>query len=140
VPQVRETSNGERVTLVQTRFTVRQLQRLRLLVTRWADRVGMDAERRQRLTIAVTEAAGNVIRHGGGGGRFQLIKDDNRALIAEISDSGPGMAVRRPIHRPAPEATAGRGLYLIEQTCDRVEYHSGPAGTTVRLHMDLGLS
>jgi hypothetical protein len=38
--------------------------------------------------------------------------------------------------RPAPDALdGGRGLWVVHQTCDRVQIRTGPAGTTVRVHM-----
>jgi len=42
------------------------------------------------------------------------------------------MAGRR---RPAADAAAGRGLWLINQLCDLVELRSGAAGTTLRMHI-----
>jgi anti-sigma regulatory factor (Ser/Thr protein kinase) len=125
------------VTLIRQSFAVRNSARLRRLVAWAARRVGLDREREQDLALAVTEAASNAIRHGGGHGRLDLIQDDSRALIAEISDEGPGMAPDSPVALPAADQGDGRGLYLIRQTCDRVEVHTGPHGTTVHLEIDL---
>jgi anti-sigma regulatory factor (Ser/Thr protein kinase) len=137
VPAVSRRGNADCVTLVRERFTVRRLRRLRLLVARAARLVGLNPERGQRLAMAVTEAASNAIRHGGGWGHFSLIRDDGRALIAEIRDTGPGMPLTKPVGLPFTEATCGRGLYIIQEVCDHVDYRSGPAGTTVRLRMNL---
>jgi serine/threonine-protein kinase RsbW len=130
-------TDNQPVTLARQRFAGRHLQRLRHLVAWAARRVALDVERAQDLAIAVTEAAGNAIKHGGGAGQLELIQDDNRALIAQVSDNGPGMPGTAPAALPPPEHSHGRGLYLVHQLCDRVEYHTGPAGTTVHLEMDL---
>lgn len=123
--------------MVRQNFTVGQLRRLRQLVTWAAHRVGLNSERRHGLVLAVSEAAANVIEHGGGAGQLELIQDDSRALIAQISDHGPGIPPNTPRAAPPPEQSNGRGLYLMQQTCDRVEYHIRPDGTTVHLEMDL---
>ena len=113
------------------------MRRLRQLVAWAARRVGLARERGQHLELAVNEAVSNVIKHGGGSGHLELIKDDDRALVALISDHGPGMASDRPVALPPAEQNHGRGLYLIQSLCDRVEYRTGPHGTTVHLEMEL---
>ena len=62
---------------------------------------------------------------------------DGDELLCEIHDKGTladPLAGRR---RPAPDAAGGHGLWLVNQLCDLVELRSGPAGTTVRMHMAL---
>jgi anti-sigma regulatory factor (Ser/Thr protein kinase) len=134
---VDRTADNELVTLARQSFSGRHLQRLRQLVAWAARRVRLDSQRGHDLALAVSEAASNVIKHGGGTGQLELIQDDNRALIAQISDNGPGIPATAPAALPPPEQTNGRGLYLIRQSCDRVEYHTGPGGTTVHLEIDL---
>lgn len=130
-------TDDEQVTLVRRRFALRQLRLVRRLVG-WATlRAGLDRERAQGLVLAVNEAATNAIRHGGGTGELELIQDDSRALIATISDNGPGMPTDPPLPPPRQEQAGGRGLYLMQQTCDHVEFRTGPAGTIVRLEVDL---
>ncbi len=130
-------SEDECVTLARRGFAPRHLQRLRQLVAWAARRVGLSRDRGQDLALAVSEAAGNVVKHGGGTGHLELIQDDGRALIAKVSDHGPGMPVITATALPSPEQDGGRGLYLIRETVDRVEYRTGPDGTTVHLEMDL---
>ena len=130
-------SEEEFVTLIRRGFASRHVHRLRQLVTWAARRVGLSRDRAQDLALAVSEAAGNVVKHGGGTGNLELIQDDGRALIAKVSDNGPGMPVAAPTALPPHEHDSGRGLYLIQETVDRVEYRTGPDGTTVHLEMDL---
>lgn len=130
-------SEDDFVTLVHRGFAPQQVRWLRQLVTWAARRVGLSRDRGQDLALAVSEAAGNVVKHGGGTGNLELIQDDGRALIAEVSDNGPGMPVAAPKALPPHEHDSGRGLYLIQETVDRVEYRTGTDGTTVHLEMDL---
>jgi hypothetical protein len=88
---VDRTTGDEPATLFRQGFTARHLQRLRRLVAWAAQRMGLDGVRGQDMVLAVNEAATNAIRHGGGAGELELIQDDSRALIAQISDDGPGM-------------------------------------------------
>lgn len=127
--------DGRPVTLVHQNFTARHVQRLRQLVESAARLVGLDTERRQHLVLAVNEAATNAIQHAGGGGQLELIVDNRRALIAQISDHGPGLPPQVPVSLPEPDALGGRGMWLIHETCDRVEFRTGETGTTVRLEM-----
>jgi serine/threonine-protein kinase RsbW len=130
---------GEEVSIVHGRldFAVTQLRRLRELVSVAARRAGLDSRREQRLVVAVNEAAANAIEHGGGHGHLEVIQDDQRSLIAQVSDQGPGLPSGLQPACPQPTATRGRGLWLMRESCDRVELRGGPRGTTVRLEMSL---
>lgn len=125
------------VLLARRRFTGPHLRQLRQLVTSAAREVGLDRDRGYDLALAVSEAAGNVIRHAGPVGHLELIRDDNRALIVHVIDDGPGMPPAGAAARPGAEHDSGRGLYLMQQLCDHVEYRTGPTGTTVRMVMNL---
>jgi anti-sigma regulatory factor (Ser/Thr protein kinase) len=94
----------------------------------------LSVERRQDLVFAVNEAASNAIRHGDQGCTAR-IWHDGRSVVTEVcTDSGfdDPLAGRR---RPDPDATNGRGLWLINQVCDLVELRSGTGGTTLRMHI-----
>jgi serine/threonine-protein kinase RsbW len=131
------TGNDQPVTLVRQAFTMRHLRGLRHLVMRAARRAGLDRQRTQNLVVAVNEAAGNAIKHAGGRGQLDVIQDDQRQLIAEISDQGPGLPPDVSITLPPPDAIGGRGLWLMHEVCDHVEFWTSRAGTTVRLGMRL---
>jgi anti-sigma regulatory factor (Ser/Thr protein kinase) len=135
---VRRSSHDGLLTLARRTFAAHQhLQRLRQLVAKAARRVGLDLDRGNDLALAVSEAAANVIKHSGTVGRLELIQDDNRALIAQITDHGPGMGSAGQPTLPSADHDSGRGLYLMHQLCDRVEHQSSPHGTTVRLEINL---
>jgi anti-sigma regulatory factor (Ser/Thr protein kinase) len=94
---------------------------------------GIGPERSAELALAVTEAATNSVRHGGGAGVLRLWETDD-ALVCEVTDAGrieDPMAGRR---LPAPDAEGGRGLWLVHQLGDLVQVRSGEQGTAVRVH------
>lgn len=122
-------------TLLDDVVTRANMTQLRQHVMRLAARAGLDAERAEAFTVAVNEAVTNTIRHAGGSGEVALVQDDERRLIAEVRDAGPGMPCSVTLSLPPPEAIGGRGMWLAERLADSVEVHSGPRGTTVRLEM-----
>jgi serine/threonine-protein kinase RsbW len=131
------TNGHDSVTLARESFTGRHLRRLRQLVLAAARGAGLTVQRSSHLVLAVNEAATNAVKHAGGGGELEVIQDDDRALIAVITDRGPGLPCPPAPTRPDVESPGGRGLWLIQQVCDRVEVQSGRTGTRVRLEMDL---
>ena len=94
----------------------------------------LDPERREDFVFAVNEAASNAIRHGDGTCRARMWREGDR-VISEISTPS---RIEDPLAgrlAPDPEATSGRGLWLINRLCDLVEIRSGPAGASVRMHV-----
>jgi anti-sigma regulatory factor (Ser/Thr protein kinase) len=109
------------------------LAEVRPTVLAAADAVGVAEGRSADLARAVTEAATNSVRHGGGGGVLRVWQQDG-ALVCEVTDAGhidDPMAGRR---LPALDADGGRGLWLVHQLGDLVQVRSGQQGTAVRVH------
>jgi anti-sigma regulatory factor (Ser/Thr protein kinase) len=101
-----------------------------------ATRHGLSSERRFDLVAAVGELTANSVVHGGGRGVLSAWREDG-ALVLEVEDSG---VIEEPLTgrlRPAPTQGGGRGLWMVNHLCDLVQIRSGPAGTAVRLRMDL---
>lgn len=110
------------------------LRRLRHAVADDPRLRALDARRREDLVLAVNEAATNAVRHGDRAVRTRVWRDDER-VVSEVRSQ---TAIKDPLaghRRPAPDATGGRGLWLINQLCDLVELRSGPRGSSVRMHM-----
>ena len=91
------------------------------------------------LQTAVTEAVTNAVRHGSPMGekdRFTVrgYRREDEALVIEIRDYGPGMAIpTRPSRMPGPDATGGRGLPLMHALSDELEFVPSKDGQMVRL-------
>jgi anti-sigma regulatory factor (Ser/Thr protein kinase) len=118
-------------------FAKEDLAELRRLVSSWACREAMPFEATEDLVLAVDEIAANSIRHGGGVGMLRLWRSGER-LVCEVQDRG---LIEDPLIgrvRPSTAPSAGRGLWIANQLCELVQIRSGPQGTQVRLHKQLG--
>jgi anti-sigma regulatory factor (Ser/Thr protein kinase) len=101
-------------------------------------RQGLTPPRRAAFTLAVHEAAGNTLDHGGGTG--QLIAWRRAGdLFAEISDRGPGLPAgfRISAEPPGTRPDIPRGLWIIKRICAGLDIDTGPAGTRLLLRFAL---
>ncbi|WP_328537884.1 ATP-binding protein [Streptomyces sp. NBC_00344] len=113
---------------------------------------GVDPDISFDLSVALSEACANAVEHGGYGEpgaasesaamgfRVTAFLDGERCRI-EVTDSGPGFPSRRgrraaahQVRRQAsPSAESGRGLCLIEELADHVDFCNRPGrGAMVR--------
>ena len=109
------------------------LASVRRLVAGHARRAGLSGDRTIDLILAVNEIAANTISHTTGSGVLQIWHNPEQILCqvhdqGEITDPLAGRVRHGPDDR-------GHGLWLVNQVCDLVELRTGPAGTTVRMHM-----
>ena len=112
------------------------LSEVRVLAETQARLAGLAEDRVVDFVIAVSEVAGNTVRHARSQGSMEIWCDAGE-IICEIRDSGvitDPMVGRRP---PTADANGGHGLWLVHQICDKVELQSNENGTTVRLHLAL---
>jgi anti-sigma regulatory factor (Ser/Thr protein kinase) len=113
------------------------LAAVRHLVSLHALAAGLSRARTDDLLIAVGELAANTLVHGGGRGTLALWATVGE-VTCEVRDAGH---ITDPLVgrlRPGPAAAGGgRGLWLVHQLCDLVQVRTGPAGTTIRVHMHL---
>jgi anti-sigma regulatory factor (Ser/Thr protein kinase) len=110
------------------------LARARECVRRHAIAAGLSGQRRDDLVLAVTEAAANTIRHGGGNGELRVWREPD-ALVCEMRDGG---RLDQPLagRLPPPRAHGGGyGLWLVTQVCDLVQLRLFADGSVVRMHM-----
>jgi anti-sigma regulatory factor (Ser/Thr protein kinase) len=90
------------------------------------------------LKIALSEACANAICHGsphGAGNQFHVTCFlSNEELVMEVRDEGAGFSPACLCPVPDDYCPSGRGIFLMEQFCDRLEVEPGPpGGTAVRL-------
>jgi anti-sigma regulatory factor (Ser/Thr protein kinase) len=117
-----------------TGFDAHSLDEVRSTVADWAGSAGLSRMRTGDLVLAVNEAAANSVVHGGGHGVLRAWSE-NGSLVCEVRDRG---RITDPLvgrRRPAPDATGGRGVWIVHQACDLVQLRSGADGTVVRMHM-----
>jgi anti-sigma regulatory factor (Ser/Thr protein kinase) len=112
------------------------LAEVRALVFKHATGAGLTQTRANDLVLAVSEVAANTLRHTTSHGTLNIWHDQHE-IVCEVHDEGTitdPLAGSRP---PAPDASGGHGLWLVNQVCDLVEMRSDASGTTIRMHMSL---
>jgi anti-sigma regulatory factor (Ser/Thr protein kinase) len=113
-----------------------QLSHLRDSVRALAAEAELPRARVEELVLAVTELAGNTVRHAGGGGRLALWITPE-GVVCEVTDQGGG--VQDPLAGlvpPKPSASAGMGLWIARQLSDSFAIGTDDEGTTVRIAVD----
>jgi anti-sigma regulatory factor (Ser/Thr protein kinase) len=108
---------------------------LRRLVAWHALDAGLSSAKTSDLVLAVTEVAGNSLKHGGGEGVLRIWQDP-ATLYCEVRDNG---YIRQPLvgrEKPSLDTESGRGLWLVNQLCDLVQVRTNESGSVVRLHMN----
>ena len=114
------------------------LSEVRALAEKQARIAGLPDERVVDFVIAISEVAGNTVRHAKSPGSMQIWSDDKQ-VVCEITDAG---VITDPLAGAAPpprDADGGHGLWLVNQVCDRVDLHSDSRGTVIRMYMLLPL-
>ncbi|KOV58053.1 anti-sigma factor RsbA family regulatory protein [Streptomyces sp. MMG1121] len=119
-------------------FAEEDLGRVREAASAWADAAGLSPGRRTDRLLAINEASGNSVRHGGGRGTLRLWRTGD-TIVAETRDRGRMTDPLVGRSRPDPLSQAGgRGVWMMHQLCDLVEIRALPSGLTVRMQMTLG--
>jgi hypothetical protein len=86
--------------------------------------------------LAVSELAGNTVRHAGGGGRLALWTT-SEGIVCEVTHRGGDL--HDPLVGlvpPKPSASAGMGVWIARQLSDSFAIGAGDDGTTVRSAVD----
>jgi anti-sigma regulatory factor (Ser/Thr protein kinase) len=112
------------------------LSQVRALVLKQAREAGLAEDKVNDLVLAVSEVAGNTLRHTRSPGTLAIWHDANE-VVCEIHDEGVITDPHPGQHKPPIDSTGGHGLWLVYQVCDDVELNSDASGTTVRMHMAL---
>jgi len=112
------------------------LPAIRSFVRLVAGELGLASARIDDLILAVNELATNTLRYGGSEGSVCLWSEAG-TLLCDIVDGGrlDDPLVGRSL--PSAESERGRGFWLVHRLCDLVQVRSVPAGTQVRLHLNL---
>jgi serine phosphatase RsbU (regulator of sigma subunit)/DNA-binding NarL/FixJ family response regulator/anti-sigma regulatory factor (Ser/Thr protein kinase) len=105
----------------------------------WMATLGYNRAATEDFQTAVTEAVTNAVRHGSPTGEMGVFHVLGRrtsvgALHVEVTDSGVGLPPSQPLPlMPEPEALGGRGLPLMQELADTVEFRPVPNGLCVVL-------
>lgn len=111
---------------------------VRRFVTGYAAGTPLPPARITDLVLAVGELAGNTLVHTTGPGTVTIWHDDTE-LVCQVRDTGHIADPLAGTLCPDPaDPVRGRGLWVVHQVCDLVQIRTGPAGTTIRVHMHYG--
>jgi len=114
--------------------TTADLQQARDAVDEVLREAGLDDINQQRTILCISEAATNMLLHGGGRGEMTLRRLDDRIRVV-VADQGSGLSFLNWIEPPAKggQASMGYGYKIILDYLDAVGLHTGPSGTTLLL-------
>jgi anti-sigma regulatory factor (Ser/Thr protein kinase) len=111
---------------------------VRGVVSADARAAGLPPSRVSDMVLAVGELTANTLAHTSGPGTV-TIWATRAEMVCQVRDSGHITDPLAGQLRPGPaKESGGRGLWVVHQLCDLVQIRSGPAGTTIRVHMRLG--
>ena len=107
-----------------------------------AEPAGLSVEQRDNLAVAVAEALSNAAVHGNRlhpkrHVRIMVLVAPKDCVVVEVADLGPGFDLTQvgdPTHPARVLMPGGRGIFLMKQLVDRVEYND--AGNRVRLTVE----
>jgi serine/threonine-protein kinase RsbW len=106
-------------------------------------RVGVRSDSVDDVGLAITEACTNVVVHAARGGQYEVqVEFEADDCHIRVIDTGVGF-VAPGIDRPMPRPTAdgGRGITLMGQLMDQIQFDSNPeSGTVVHLRKRLDLA
>ncbi len=91
------------------------------------------------IELALTEALANAVVHGAKGDPSKLIEcdvacDDQKGIIIVVRDPGTGFdptKIANPCEGENLYSNHGRGIFLINQLMDEVQFHKN--GTEIRM-------
>jgi len=124
------------VTLAGDRDAVDPVVRSVMSVVREANCV---PGREDDIELALAEALANAVVHGAKNDPSKIIEcdvacDPQRGILIVVRDPGPGFdpgKIPNPCHGENLYSSHGRGIYLINQLMDEVEFHKN--GTEIHM-------
>ncbi len=127
------------LTLASDPNNINQIERL---VDQITSRFKLTQEKHDNLLISLTEAVTNAIVHGNKQDRSKMVSIDlnqvNDGLAIRVSDQGCGFNYKSLPDPTCPERICecgGRGVFLMNQLCDKIRYING--GSTVEMRFRL---
>ncbi len=119
------------------------ISKVEQLVDQIAAKYQLNQEKHANMLISLTEAVNNAIIHGNKQDRSKTVSirlaKVSSGLAVRVTDQGRGFN-----HQALPDPTCperifecgGRGVFLMNQLCDKIRYIDG--GSTVEMQFKLG--
>ena len=127
------------LTLASDPSNINQVEQL---VEQLTSRYQLNQEKHDSLLISLTEAVSNAIIHGNKQDRSKTVciryAQVTDGLAVRVSDQGGGFNYQSLPDPTSPERLCecgGRGVFLMSQLCDRMQYING--GSTVEMRFRL---
>jgi anti-sigma regulatory factor (Ser/Thr protein kinase) len=83
-------------------------------------------------TLVFGELISNVIKHAPGGGVRVWLEPEGERYALCINDPGHGFDERAIHGKPDDRSESGRGLFIVQQVCERLSYGQHDGGFVVR--------
>ena len=112
-----------------------------LMVDKVCADLGVNEDFYGNVLIAVTEAVNNAINHGNKCDSQKMVKvvvgNTDADIVFEVADEGPGFDFENLPDPTAPENIEmehGRGIFLMKNLADSVEFDNGGKSVTIYLN------
>lgn len=116
-------------------FDRETLAHVRAVIAQFAHENDLKPAERIDLHLAVGEAVGNAVKHGGGSGMLRIWRATGEVVADVVCYEGRFDDVMRGYLPPPALGESGRGMWVIRQLCDWVEIRPCSSGSTVRMHL-----
>ncbi len=122
--------------------TAQSITKVENYVRRISSKYDIGDDHYPNILISLTEAVNNAITHGNGEDQSKSVNIDmartDTGLAFRISDEGLGFdpeSIPDPTSNENIECCGGRGVFLMKQLSDRINFHDN--GRTVEIFFDL---
>lgn len=120
-----------------------EIERLEPFLEALQEKAGFGDDRFERIRLAVNEAVTNAVLHGNKEDASKNVhitarREKNRVVIS-VQDEGPGFnpeTLPDPLKEENLLKDSGRGIFLIQQYADEVEFSENATKLTMRFELD----
>lgn len=122
-----------------------EMERLEPYIGELKDWVGFDDEESSRIMLTLSEAVNNAIMHGNKENPdkqvvvLTTLDQEKKVLTITVEDEGEGFnpdEIPDPLKEENLLKEGGRGVYLIEQYADDLQFSKGGRKATIRFELD----